>query len=144
MRKKNQYGVILASKGLSKTKFRIDLLRLFCKSKKSLLVDDVIVFFGNMINKVTVYRALEDFENKGLIHKVPDKKNRKRFSLCDFDDCSPESHIHNHSHFICDICNTTFCIDDIIPPKISNIKGYHIKQSSLILEGYCDKCNSTN
>ena len=144
MEKTNQYGLILTRKGISKTKFRIDLLRLFYNSKKSLVVEDIISFFGDMINKVTVYRALDDFEKHGLIHIVPDKKNLKRFSLCNLDDCSQDSHIHNHSHFICDICNTTFCIDDIIPPKISNIQGYYIKQSSFILEGYCKECNSTH
>ena len=71
----------LAKHGLSRTDFRTDLLVLFYSSDNiSLSVDDILKHFNNSIDKVTVYRSLTSFENKGLIHIVPDANNL-RYSL---------------------------------------------------------------
>ena len=132
---------ILNQYGLSKTPFRINLLKIFHESKKSLSIDEILNFTNQSINKVTVYRALESFEKKGLIHQVPDKNNLKRYSLCT-NQCSINEHNHKHGHFICDNCNETFCLDDMPNPDFSFLKGFYIKQLNLTLEGLCQKCNN--
>ena len=136
------YKTILSQNGLSQTKFRSDLLNLFYTSKKSLLVQDILNHFKNSIDKVTVYRSLDSFEKKGLIHNVPDKRNLKRYALCNHEKCSSTNHNDNHSHFICFACEQTFCLDQIKLPDLSYLKGYYIKNLKLTLEGYCNKCNS--
>ena len=97
-------------------------------------------FFSKSINKATVYRSLDSFENKGLIHRVPDSNNCKRYSLCKDNECSATSHNHNHGHFICYSCNQTFCLEDIESPEIPSIKGFNIKELKLTFEGYCISC----
>ena len=127
---------ILSKHGISRTKFRIMLLSLFFASKKSLLIEDILQYFNYSINKVTVYRSLESFEKKGLIHKVPDRNNFKRYSLCKKEESSMVSDTHNHGHFICYSCNQTFCIEDVKSPDITYLKGFDIKELRLILEGF--------
>ena len=129
--------LILSKSGISKTKFRTNLLNLFISSNKSLSVEEIMDFFENSINKVTVYRSLDSFENKGIIHKVPDSNNHKRYSLCN-DQCNINS--HNHGHFICYSCSQTFCLDNIKSPDLTNLKEYDIKELKLIIEGYCKEC----
>ena len=129
--------LILSKSGISKTKFRTNLLNLFINSNKSLSVEEIMDFFENSINKVTVYRSLDSFENKGIIHKVPDSNNHKRYSLCN-DQCNINS--HNHGHFICYSCSQTFCLDSIKSPDLTNLKDYDIKELKLIIEGYCKDC----
>ena len=131
---------ILSSNGINKTKFRIDLLNLFYNSRRSLSVEFIINVFADSINKVTIYRALENFEARGLIHRVPDQKNYKRYALCRESNCDATSHDHNHGHFICHSCNHTFCIEDVKIPEFTGIKGFYVKESSLTLEGYCSDC----
>ena len=131
---------ILSKNGISRTEFRTDLLNLFYSSKVSLSVDAILKYFDNSINKATVYRSLESFENKGLIHKVPGTNNLKRYSLCREDECNANSHNHNHGHFICYSCNQTFCLEEIKPPEIKSMKGFHIKELKLTAEGYCHDC----
>ena len=58
------YKTILSQYGLSQTKFRSDLLNLFYTSKKSLLIEDILNYFENSVDKVTVYRSLDSFEKK--------------------------------------------------------------------------------
>ena len=144
MKLKNKYNLqsrfILSKHGISRTKFRVMLLSLFFTSKKSLLIEDILEYFNNSINKVTVYRSLESFEKKGLIHQVPDRNNFKRYSLCKDEECGISSHNHNHGHFICYSCNQTFCVEDIKSPEITCLKGFDVKKLKLILEGYCAEC----
>ena len=131
---------ILSENGISRTEFRTELLNLFYSSKMSLSVEDILNHFDNSINKVTVYRSLESFENKGLIHKVPDSNNLKRYSLCKEDECNASSHKHNHGHFICYSCNQTFCLEEIKTPDIICMKGFYIQELKLTAEGYCQDC----
>ena len=132
--------LILSKNHINRTKFRTDLLNLFYTSSKSLSVEDIMSFFSKSINKATVYRSLDSFENKGLIHRVPDSNNCKRYSLCKDNECSATSHNHNHGHFICYSCNQTFCLEDIESPEIPSIKGFNIKELKLTFEGYCISC----
>ncbi len=144
MKLKNKHtlnsALILSKNGISRTKFRTQLLSLFLTSQRSLSIDDILKCFKHSINKVTVYRSLDSFEDKGLIHKVPDSNNLKRYSLCKENECNSTSHNHNHGHFICYSCSQTFCLQDIKSPEITSLKGFDIKELKLILEGYCRDC----
>ncbi len=130
--------LILSKHGISRTQFRSDLLSLFY-IERSLTVEGILQYFKNTIDKVTVYRSLESFETRGLIHKVPDSKNLKRYSLCVEQECSIDSHNHNHGHFICHTCNQTFCMQDVNLPIIKS-KDFYIQELKLIAEGYCQDC----
>ena len=132
---------ILSEKGISRTQFRTELLMLFYSSNKSLSVDDILKYFNNSINKVTIYRSLESFENKGVIHKVPDNNNRRKYSLCKENECNADSHKHNHGHFICYSCHQTFCLEEIKSPEIISMKGFHVQELKLTAEGYCQDCH---
>lgn len=132
---------ILRNHGLRNTAFRKELLGMFYDTESSLSVEEIRSQISISKDKVTVYRALEGFENCGLIHRVPDKNNLIRFALCQ-SCCTPKHHEHNHAHLICSSCDKTFCIDDIKIPKVNNTIGFEIKSSKLILEGYCADCIS--
>jgi Fur family ferric uptake transcriptional regulator len=134
------YRCILSEKGISRTQFRTDLVNFFYSSNKSLSVEEILIHFDNSINKVTVYRSLVSFENKGLIHKVPDTNNLMRYSLCRENECNSRSHNHNHGHFICYSCNETFCLEGVKSPEIIEIKGFYVKELKLTAEGYCQQC----
>lgn len=136
---KIDFGDLLTNHGLSKTMFRMELLKLFYETKNSLTVDEVVKSLSSSINKVTIYRALESFEKRGLTHRVPDKNKLSRYSLCR-EECTAVSHVHNHGHFICESCDQTFCLDDVKSPDITDVKGFYVKKLKVILEGYCQKC----
>tara|TARA_B100001758_G_scaffold50625_1_gene41138 strand:+ start:24481 stop:24924 length:444 start_codon:yes stop_codon:yes gene_type:complete len=144
MKEKNNNAIdaqsILSKNGISRTQFRTELLNFFYSSNKSLSVDDILKYFDNSINRVTVYRSLESFESKGLIHRVPDYNNLKRYSLCRENECSSTLHNHNHGHFICYSCNQTFCLEEIKSPDITRLKGFYIQELKLTVEGYCKDC----
>lgn len=125
--------------GLKKTSFRKELLIFFKSSSSSLAVKKIIKKFASSVDKVSIYRALNSFEKSGLIHKVPDKKNLLRYSLCS-SECGPGKHSHDHAHLLCSICDETFCLDDFLLPNIKSHNGYVINNYKIILEGSCLSC----
>ena len=125
--------------GLKKTSFRKELLTLFQSSSSSLTVKKIIKKFASSVDKVSIYRALNSFEKSGLIHKVPDKNNLLRYSLCS-SECGPGKHSHDHAHLLCSICDETFCLDDFLLPNIKSHNGYVINNYKIILEGSCLSC----
>ena len=133
------FGIILSKTGLSQTSLRKNLIKLFYISKSSLSIDEVINGLNNKVDKVTIYRALNAFEEKGLIHKVPDKDNLLRYALCQ-KECSPSKHSHNHAHLLCDKCNSTYCLNDFKIPIENNYNGFIVSNSKIILEGRCVDC----
>ena len=110
------------------------------EKEKSLTIEEVLNHFSDSINKVTIYRALEGFELKGLVHKVPDRNNLIRYSLCKEAECDINSHDHQHGHFICKRCDDTFCLEEIKFTEDSNLKGFYVEESNVVLQGYCQAC----
>ena len=127
--------------GLKKTSFRKELLIFFQSSSSSLTVKKIIKKFASSVDKVSIYRALNSFEKSGLIHKVPDKNNLLRYSLCS-SECGPGKHSHDHAHLLCSICDETFCLDDFLLPNIKSHNGYVINNYKIILEGSCLSCQA--
>lgn len=93
----------------------------------------------NLLDRVTVYRTLKSFADKGLIHKVLDDAGTIKYALCN-DACSDsEGHHHNHVHFKCTECGQTNCLDVEIPP-ITLPDGYRVVEQNLLVQGICGHC----
>jgi Fur family ferric uptake transcriptional regulator len=89
-------------------------------------------------DRVTLYRTLKTFQEKGLVHKVLDDHGITKYAPCT--DCSLESHTHEHVHFKCDICGNTVCIEDVKIPQVTLPNGYLPKEQNLLITGVCNIC----
>lgn len=65
-------------------------------------------------DRVTVYRTLKTFLDKGLIHKVLDGEGGMKYALCN-EACTTANHHHDHVHFKCTKCGQTNCLQVEIP-----------------------------
>lgn len=79
------------------------------------------------IDRVTIYRTLQTFVDKGIIHIIPTSDNSIRYALCK-DECTEGHHHDHHIHFVCNKCNNTCCLDDVATPDIKLPKGYIAKR----------------
>jgi Fur family ferric uptake transcriptional regulator len=127
--------------GLKKTTFRKELFILFYNSLISLSAKEISKQFSSSADKASIYRALDSFEKSGLIHQVPDKNNLLRYSLCK-SECKPNHHVHDHAHFLCSVCEETFCLDDFKLPYAKSHNGFLINELKVIMEGTCVSCKS--
>lgn len=137
------YGVteLLKKNQLSVTDSRKKILELFMRSDGALAHADIEHHSGTEFDRVTIYRTLQTFVDKGIIHTIPTADNSVRYALCK-DDCTAGHHHDDHIHFMCDECGITYCLDHVTVPHIILPKGFRAAQTNVVISGRCDKCNS--
>src|SRR4051812_25213156 len=129
---------ILKRKHLSITDSRKKILSLFLNQKDALAHGDIEKKAGEKFDRVTVYRTLQTFVEKGIIHTIPTTDNTILYALCK--DCTEGGHKDDHVHFICTNCGTTICLDDVVSPRINLPKGYQAESVHVVITGFCSEC----
>lgn len=129
----------LKKNNLSVTGSRKKILQLFLGQKGALAHGDIEKNAGEKFDRVTVYRTLQTFVDKGIIHTIPTADNSVRYALCK-DECSEGHHHDHHVHFICNNCKKTYCLDDVVTPEVKLPKGYAASHVEVVVEGLCKDC----
>ena len=132
---------ILKRSQLSVTASREKILHLFLEQTGALAHGDIEKRAGEKFDRVTVYRTLQTFVEKGIIHTIPTADNSIRYALCK-DDCAEGHHHDQHIHFVCSNCKNTYCLDDIVTPDIKLPKGYSSSHIEVVVEGICKNCTT--
>jgi Fur family ferric uptake transcriptional regulator len=130
---------LLTSHGLRKTQIRLEILQVFMKVDYALAVNDLEILLKTSHDRVTLYRALNAFEENGILHQTPDKSGNMRYALC-ADGCSDHEHKDEHAHFICDECNQTYCLQDVKIPDVKLSNDYQLNSVSYTMNGVCKEC----
>ena len=129
---------ILRRKHLSVTDSRKKILSLFLSASDALAHGDIEKKAGEKFDRVTVYRTLQTFVEKGIIHTIPTPDNSVRYALCK--DCTEGHHHDDHVHFVCTNCHKTICLDDIVSPSIPLPRGYIADTVQVVINGICKDC----
>jgi Fur family transcriptional regulator, ferric uptake regulator len=132
---------ILRQHQLKVTPFRISVLDLFLDASHALPLN-IIESSLNNPDRITLYRTLKNFEDKGLIHFVSDGTPMRKYALC-IDDCSEHSHVDEHVHFHCTICLNTTCLDHVVIPQIALPQGYAFEHANMTVNGICKECGNS-
>ncbi len=130
---------LLKKNRLSITGSRLKILELFLHQDGALAHADIEKKSGSNFDRVTVYRTLQTFVEKGIVHTIPTADNSVLYALCK-DDCCDGRHYDRHVHFLCRECNTTVCLDDINVPDVKLPKGFDPEQVEVVVKGICKKC----
>jgi Fur family ferric uptake transcriptional regulator len=130
---------LLRKSQLSVTGGRRKILELFLQHDGALSHSDIEKKAGEKFDRVTVYRTLQAFVEKGLIHSIPTSDNSIRYALCK-DDCSAGQHRDDHVHFICNSCGNTVCLEEVVVPTIKLPRGYVVQQVEMLVSGVCKSC----
>lgn len=132
---------ILKRNQLSVTASREKILHLFLEQSGALAHGDIEKRAGEKFDRVTVYRTLQTFVEKGIIHTIPTPDNSVRYALCK-DNCEAGHHHDQHIHFVCSQCGQTFCLDDVVTPEIKLPQGYSTDHIEVVVNGTCRECMS--
>lgn len=88
-------------------------------------------------DRITLYRTLKTFEEKGIVHSIQESSTTK-YRLC-HDDCDEKTHKDRHLHFYCKICKQTTCKEDIVfPADLGN--QFRIDEIRFFAKGICENC----
>jgi Fur family ferric uptake transcriptional regulator len=136
----NEIKSILKEYDLRNTSCREEILDVFLQRDFALSHADIESSVHEDFDRVTVYRTLKTFLDKGLIHKVLDDEGVTKYALCK-ERCTHTEHHHEHVHFKCIECGLTNCLDNVQIPAIALPAGYKLAESSLLMQGICYVCN---
>jgi Fur family transcriptional regulator, ferric uptake regulator len=129
---------VLKRHRLRRTPSRKEILGLFFDHDYALSQGIIEQRVSQASDRVTVYRTLKTFLDKGLIHKVLDTDGGLRYARCN-ETCVTSNHHHEHVHFKCTQCNQTSCLNVTIP-TVALPKGFRAKESNLLIQGVCGSC----
>ena len=130
---------ILKRSQLSVTASRKKILELFQGNQGALAHHDIEERTGESFDRVTIYRTLQTFVEKGIIHTIPSADSSIRYALCK-EECTEGRHHDNHVHFICDNCETTYCLEAITVPEVKLPRGFVPTQIEVVVNGKCKNC----
>ncbi len=131
---------LLKNFNLRTTSTRQEILHLFLSKDYALSHGDIEKEIDSSLDRVTVYRTLKTFLDRGVIHKVLDDEGSLKYALCN-EACSDAGHHHNHVHFKCTRCGQTNCLSVEIP-SVKLPKGYKPQEVNLLIQGVCENCSA--
>ncbi|MBC8182287.1 transcriptional repressor [candidate division KSB1 bacterium] len=140
----NEIIAVLKAQHIRPTKIREEILNLFFDVNHALSHSDIFLKLKNKFDRVTIYRTLEMFGNKGLIHKIVDNSGVTKYASHGHGGCDVnfKHHKTNHIHFKCKQCGNIYCLCSIEVPKVDVPAGYEMQVLNLSAEGICKICSS--
>lgn len=120
------------------TPFRVSVLKAFLNADQAISMNDIEDYLGEH-DRVTLYRTIKSFTEKGVIHEITMPGNIRKLALGSFSNEVHEHQDHQHVHFQCVSCNEVFCIDVEDSPQIT-IKGFEIEEVEIQAKGKCIAC----
>jgi Fur family transcriptional regulator, ferric uptake regulator len=131
---------ILNTFGLRHTDTREHIISVFSSKTSALSQADIENLLPSPFDRITVYRTLKTFLDKGVVHKVLDDQGGLKYALCK-ENCSQGHHHHEHLHFKCTICSQTTCLDNSHIPTMTLPKGFKKNEINILVQGICPNCN---
>jgi Fur family ferric uptake transcriptional regulator len=131
---------LLLAHQLRRTQFREQVLGIFLRYNEALSQKDIEANLPEP-DRITLYRTLKTFEERGLIHRAIDGSDRLKYALCG-GHCTEHAHHDHHAHFHCNRCNRTFCIDEVSAPQLESPVGFKVESTHLIINGRCSSCEN--
>jgi Fur family transcriptional regulator, ferric uptake regulator len=127
---------------MRQTEAREAVLSVFLDGQYALAHSDIEQKLADKFDRVTIYRTLKTFVDKGLIHKVLDDVGGMKYAICK-EGCNTIEHHHNHDHvhFKCNNCGQTTCLEKVIIPKLDLPIGYQKQEMNLLVQGICPLCS---
>jgi Fur family ferric uptake transcriptional regulator len=131
----------LREAGLRRTPVRSAVLALLSKAPRPLGVPDMLGKLPRGTDVVTVYRTLNTFTRKKLVHRIQAEDRSWRYALG-----TPTIKTdHRHPHFVCEKCQNVECLSGAeipksLPRSMGVKRAYVISYSEVVLHGVCPRC----
>lgn len=135
----NDVEDILTRKEVKPTSNRILVMRELIKASHPVSLADLEISLGFSMDKASIFRVLELFSEKDIIHVIEDGSRSLKYELC-------HSGTHHtiadqHVHFYCERCKETYCFEDVSVPLVNIPEGFSPHAINYMIKGICPKCS---
>jgi Fur family ferric uptake transcriptional regulator len=134
---------VLVRRRLRPTPLRLRVLDILGSGKRAWQAREILqaIRTNRPINKVTVYRILDDLTRLGLVRKLTSEGASAHYELA----CE---HHPPHPHFQCQACKEVQCLEpvslDHIWREIKGPRGNRSEHLEIRVAGLCSKCLDTD
>ena len=127
----------LALREIKPTAMRLLILRTMMRGNETVSMADIERYLPT-VDKSTISRTLSLFLFHRLIHCIDDGSGSVKYAVCDDDcDCAVKD---EHTHFYCEGCHRTFCLNHIHVPVVTLPDGFSLNSVNYVLKGLCPEC----
>lgn len=130
---------ILTDRGIKPTANRILVMKELMKASNPVNLADLEVFLGFSMDKASIFRVLELFAEKDVVHVIEDGSRSLKYELCHSE--NKHSIADQHAHFYCEHCKETYCIEAARVPMIDIPDGFTPHSINYVIKGICPKCS---
>lgn len=135
----NDVEDILTRNEVKPTSNRILVMRELIKALHPVSLADLEISLGFSMDKASIFRVLELFSEKDIIHVIEDGSRSLKYELC-------HSGTHHtisdqHVHFYCERCKETYCFEDVSVPLVNIPEGFSPHAINYMIKGICPKCS---
>mgnify|MGYP003685125487 FL=1 len=130
---------LLKTKNLRVTKLRTALLEVLANLSKAVSYQEIqnsLIKF----DRITLYRTLNTFIERGILHKITFEDHQNFYALCGTD-CTTDRHQHQHVHFQCNQCKEVSCLEAKEPIQL-NISSHLVNEIEITASGLCQECHN--
>ena len=137
---------LLRQSGLRRTRVRVGVMEVLTRTRRPMSVPQILGKLGVGVDTVTVYRTLNTFARKRLVHRVRGEDRSWLYALGgDAPDAPRPEHLH--PHFVCDACGKVECLGAAEIPRtlvasLGVSPGYDVTYPEVVLHGTCPRCHA--
>lgn len=135
----NDIDKILHRKGIKPTANRILVMKELTKASHPVNLADMEASLEFSMDKASIFRVLELFAEKDVVHVIEDGSRSLKYELCHSG--GKHSIADQHAHFYCEHCKETYCIETASVPMIDIPEGFAPHSVNYVIKGICPKCN---
>lgn len=128
---------VLSRKGVKPTPNRILVVKELMKALRPVSLADLEISLGFSMDKASIFRVLELFSEKDVVHVIEDGSRSLKYELCH---SSNHSISDQHVHFYCEQCKETYCFESVNVPLINIPDGFSSHTINYMIKGICPKC----
>jgi Fur family ferric uptake transcriptional regulator len=116
------------------TKTRLAMLEIFLQTNEALTHNYFLTHPSLQLDRVTIFRTLNLFVDKKIIHRIPVSDGTNRYLL-------QQASEKVHSNFMCIGCKRIIPLKTIVSPTVKLPKGFRQQTMEIIVGGLCNSCN---
>jgi Fur family ferric uptake transcriptional regulator len=133
---------ILKKCGLSITRPRLVILRIFLRTSNILSHHELMSVCDRKINRITAYRTLQALYEHHLLLKVPSSNGVTKYLYRGIQQPAPGSanHPEKKVHLICQDCGKIIDLKDFSLPALQLPNNFAASHIDLIINGRCTSC----
>ncbi len=130
---------LLRKYSLSRTVIREEILAIFLDYPHAMSMSELKDEMSCNCDRVTLYRNLKKFTQKGILHEVYLNKQDSKYVLPE-SILNPQKEYSEHLHFKCLHCEMVKCLTDQKIMKVILPEGFKKVEANFVVYGTCDAC----